>query len=652
MLYDEARLQAADTRHAVEIAPRIWWVGEILADDPFQCHVYLLEQGDQSVLFDPGSRLTFSGTLRKIQEVMPLSQIRYYVCHHPDPDIAAALPLVDALIDRPDAVLVTHSRGESLLRHYDLRMPFWLVDEHDWRLPLEDRELQFIFTPYAHFPGAFCTFDPQSRVLFSSDIFGGFTTQRTLVARDESHFETIRLFHEHYMPSRDILGYVLSQIDRFPVHSIAPQHGSIIPSRLVPILTEKLRNLECGIYLFARGNMDLQRLARLNETLREIAQTMLLYREFGEIAERLLELVQRNLPARRIDYYATLESGAVLMLSPETRFAGIVDDVPWDVRMILGLTLQEWIAAHATHPEFQNHTIYNATFCSRPGPEAAQASSIVTLPLFAPRDHRMAAAAVIRLDGALDITPEVEQVIEQLALPLQVAIEREVIYRTLDMERQKAYERSIRDPLTGLFTRFYMQDIMARYCALHDRDHRQGVGAVMLDIDHFKRVNDSFGHAAGDRVLQAIAALLLGMVREADVVVRYGGEEVVCFLVDGDATSTDAVAERLRESLANHTIALGDGQTLSVTASFGTARRVPHEPLDHLIHRADAALYLAKEGGRNRVVQSEPPSATQQAAWRGAAAAMVPLGSSRSSLTEGDADVPGYSAPPPPHAAA
>jgi diguanylate cyclase (GGDEF)-like protein len=650
MLYDEACLQAADTRHAVEIAPRIWWVGEVLADDPFQCHVYLLEQGDQSVLFDPGSHLTFSGTLRKIQEVMPLSQIRYYVYHHPDPDIAAALPLIDALIDRPDAVVVTHSRGKSLLRHYDLRMPFWLVDEHDWRLPLEDRELQFIFTPYAHFPGAFCTFDAQSRVLFSSDIFGGFTTQPTLVARDESHFENIRVFHEHYMPSRDILGYALSQIDRFPVHSIAPQHGSIIPPRLVPFLTEKLRNLECGIYLFARGDMDLQRLTRLNGTLREITQTMLLYHEFGEIAERLLELVQRNLPARRIDYYATLEGGAILMLSPETRFAGIVDDVPSDVRMILGLTLQEWITAHTTHPEFHNHTIYNATFCSRSGPEGAQAGSILTLPLFAPRDHRMTAAAVIRLEGALDITPEVEQVIEQLALPLQVAIAREVIYRTVDMERQNAYERSIRDPLTGLFTRLYMQDVMAGHCALHDRDHRQELAALMLDIDHFKRVNDRFGHAAGDRVLQAIATLLLGMVREADVVVRYGGEEIICFLVDGAAASTNAVAERLREALANQTIALGDGQTLSVTASIGIARRVPYEPLDHLIHRADEALYLAKEGGRNRVVQSERPSAIQQAAWRGAK--VVPLGSSRSSLTEGDAEAPGCSAPPPPPPAA
>jgi diguanylate cyclase (GGDEF)-like protein len=647
MLYDEARLQAADTHHAVEIAPRIWWVGEVLADDRFQCHVYLLDQGDQSVLFDPGSRLTFSGTLRKIQEVMPLNQIRYFVCHHPDPDITAALPLIDALIDRPDACVVTHSRGKSLLRHYDLRMPFWLVDEHDWRLPLEERELRFIFTPYAHFPGAFCTFDPQSRMLFSSDLFGGFTNQPTLVAQDESHFETIRLFHEHYMPSREILGYALSQIDRFPVHSVAPQHGSIIPQRLVPAITQQLRDLECGIYLVARGNMDLQRCSRLKQTLRDITQTMLLYREFGEIAERLLELIQHNLPARRIDYYGTLEGGAILMFSPENHFAGIVDEVPSEVRMILGLALPEWIAAHTSYPEFHNHTVYNATFCSRPVPEGAPAGSILTLPLFSPRDHRMAAAAVIHLDGALVITPEVEQFIEQLALPLQVAIEREVIYRTMDMERRKCYERSIRDPLTGLFTRLYMQDVITRQCALHDRDPSQGLAALMLDIDHFKRVNDRFGHAAGDLVLKAIATRLLEMVREADVVVRYGGEEILCFLVDAAAASMNAVAERLRQALANHTIALDDGQTLSVTASIGLARRVPHEPLDHFIRRADEALYLAKEGGRNRVVPSEPPSATQQAAWREAAAAAISSSPSRSPLTEEAAGAPGHSAPPP-----
>lgn len=80
--------------------------------------------GDQSVLFDPGSHLTFAGTLRKIEEVIPFTKIGYFVC-----------------------------------------LPFWLVEQHDWRLQLLDRELRFVFTPYAHFPGAICSFDPSTRAL-------------------------------------------------------------------------------------------------------------------------------------------------------------------------------------------------------------------------------------------------------------------------------------------------------------------------------------------------------------------------------------------------------------------------------------------------------------------------------------------------------
>ncbi|MBL8250432.1 MAG: diguanylate cyclase, partial [Candidatus Competibacter sp.] len=132
-------IERADTDHAVEIADRIWWVGHRLKNDVFQCHVYLIEQGDQSVLLDPGSVLTFRQTLRKIEEVTPFSNIRYFVCHHQDPDITGALPLIDQLIDREDAVLVTHWRAQMLIKHYGIRLPFWLVDANEWKLALPDR---------------------------------------------------------------------------------------------------------------------------------------------------------------------------------------------------------------------------------------------------------------------------------------------------------------------------------------------------------------------------------------------------------------------------------------------------------------------------------------------------------------------------------
>ncbi len=593
-----SHLAGADTDHALEIAPRVWWVGHVLEDDIFQCHVYLIEQGDQSILFDPGSRLTFPGTLRKIEEVVPFNHIRYFVCHHQDPDIAAVLPLIDDMIERDDAVVVTHSRTSALLKHYGLALPFWLVEEHDWRLALEDRELRFIFTPYAHFPGAIATFDPSTGVLFSSDLFGGFTERPTLVARDESHFEAMRPFHEHYMPSRDILDYALGQFAHYPVRVIAAQHGSIIPERLVPFLTEKLRHLDCGIYLFAQENTDIRKLSRLNQTLREITRAMLLYRDFRDIADQLLRVVQNNLPTDRIDYYARLEDGESLTLSHETRFSGHPMEVPPDIARILGRTRADWRSAHANDASFATHRLHGDAFCSRPDGDGGMA---LTLPLFSPTDQRLDAAAVIHLSHPIEITPDEVRVIQQLAMPLQVALEREVIYRTIEAERARAYQRSIRDPLTGLFNRVYMQDALTRHCTIHDRDDTAPVAAAMLDLDHFKRVNDNHGHAAGDAVLRQAAQLLRDNVRESDVPVRFGGEEFILFLVGASAFGAAEHAERVRRAIERHPFELADGLRLDVTASIGVAVRERHEPLDALIRRADEALYMAKEAGRNRV---------------------------------------------------
>lgn len=107
-------------------------------------------------------------------------------------------------------------------------MPFWLVEEHDWTLPLEDRRLQFVLTPYLHFPGAFTTFDHGTHTLFSSDLFGGFTSEPQLFAKDESYFEQIRAFHEHYMPSHEILMHGLLRLRELPLKQ--PLHLSTAAS--------------------------------------------------------------------------------------------------------------------------------------------------------------------------------------------------------------------------------------------------------------------------------------------------------------------------------------------------------------------------------------------------------------------------------------
>lgn len=139
-----------DPERPFRLAEGVWWVGHYLADDPFQCHAYLIENGDQSVLIDPGSKLTFQHVLGKVEDVLPFTRIRYFICHHQDPDITSTLPLIDQLVSRKDAVIISHWRAIALLKHYGLDLPFWCVEQNGWHLNAGGRRLKFILTPYLH----------------------------------------------------------------------------------------------------------------------------------------------------------------------------------------------------------------------------------------------------------------------------------------------------------------------------------------------------------------------------------------------------------------------------------------------------------------------------------------------------------------------
>jgi len=265
---------SADLAEPVELAPHVWWVGSLIPGDEFQCHVYLIEQGDQSVLIDPGSALVVDEVIRKVDAVVGLDQVRWLVCSHADPDIIGALPALIAHGLHPEAAIVTHWRDKALLVHSDIPLPYWLIEEHDWQLPLVDRALQFVFTPYVHFAGSFCSFDEPSGTLFSSDLFGGFTDDTSLFASSVDYFDAMRPFHEHYMPSREILAHAVEQLRERPIRMIAPQHGQIIPADLVEPIMDRLAQLECGIYLLARDDPGLQFLLAVNRTVRDVVDTL------------------------------------------------------------------------------------------------------------------------------------------------------------------------------------------------------------------------------------------------------------------------------------------------------------------------------------------------------------------------------------------
>ena len=224
----------------------------------------------------------------------------------------------------------------------------------------------------------------------------------------------------------------------------------------------------------------------------------------------------------------------------------------------------------------------------------------IRIPLFSAHGKTFIGIAGLNVGDDFEPSAEVDDVMHKISVPVSVAIEREMINRMLDSERQDMYERSIRDPLTNLFTRRYLDDSARRLIEVHQRNHDAGFSLLMIDIDHFKSVNDTYGPAAGDEVLQAVAGVLQAHCRRADFAVRFGGEEFTVLMPLTDPASAAVMAERLRsdvESLRPQT----DVGIIDVTISIGVATHRPAESLAGSVRKADEALYEAKESGRNRI---------------------------------------------------
>jgi diguanylate cyclase (GGDEF)-like protein len=169
------------------------------------------------------------------------------------------------------------------------------------------------------------------------------------------------------------------------------------------------------------------------------------------------------------------------------------------------------------------------------------------------------------------------------------------------------YEKATIDTLTRVYVR---RHFMQRLEVLIRNAHHQNepLSLVMIDLDHFKAVNDTYGHQAGDAVLKALGRLLKRTVRHDQVVARYGGEEFAVILPGVEREVAARVAERIRASIEEHEFKAGEGLTLRKTASLGVATLSPGESREQLIARADEAMYAAKQGGRNRVVVAPAPA--------------------------------------------
>lgn len=190
------------------------------------------------------------------------------------------------------------------------------------------------------------------------------------------------------------------------------------------------------------------------------------------------------------------------------------------------------------------------------------------------------------------------------ATPDQVAVMQDLARLVID--ELELRQMATTDELTGALTRRAFMANAAQAIARADR-YDEPLSVITFDIDHFKHVNDSHGHATGDEVLRRVALCCRAELRSFDEFGRLGGEEFAIILPEQHARGASKAAERIRKRIAGLQVP-GRAGALRVTASFGVAERAPHTSVAELLAEADAALYLAKESGRNQTITAPPPA--------------------------------------------
>jgi diguanylate cyclase (GGDEF)-like protein len=319
----------------------------------------------------------------------------------------------------------------------------------------------------------------------------------------------------------------------------------------------------------------------LAETLRQAMADLVAVLDPAEVTARLTATVARVLPVHSVVLVHRPETGgpATIAAVHPAAPAGTTLDLPQDA--VLGDLLSTVEPQHATC-EQQTAPL--------PGLLGPDITAWLAIPMTARGHHRGLLIAATTGQPYTDAEVEIAAALTGQGM---AALDNALLFQQVTALAQN-------DPLTGLFNRRRFTDL-AGHTLAEDRP----TAALMIDIDHFKKVNDTHGHGVGDQVIQTVAQRLASQLRAGDIICRYGGEEFAVLLADTPAEQAKHIAERLHAAVTHQPVPTDAGD-LTVTVSVGLARTTTSHgrELHVLLNRADAALYQAKGNGRNQVAQN------------------------------------------------
>ncbi len=570
-----------DLDKPIEIAPQTYWVGSNQENQGLGCNPYLLVDHDgQGVLFDPGSKLDYAAVSQKVREILPLEDISTIILSHQDPDLASAVPLFEEAGFQGQIAL--HWRTAMLVQYYGISSPYYRVNENRFRLSLSgDRTLQFLSAPYLHFPGAVMTYDPETKTLFSGDLFGALGSGRQLYADAAVYPEGMRAFHEHYMPSRRILRSAMNKLLPLDIQLIAPQHGSII-NQSIPQYIDTLRRLECGTLLAdtPAGEPNTPSAAPADPREEDYP------RHCGRIADRINSLFPHP-------DWSSLLADTSLQYIPAQGASGPKET---------SVTSTDLRGADLWDTFFSLlHSRRGAPWLSAVEPLVRQLCSRYNLPL--PGIYQ-SLYVELEMDKE-NLSRENREMADQLR-------------RQQDRE-EKTEKEILTCPITGLRNERYFRSYI-----LEDLQTAPSAAAFLfLSLDHLSRLNLDHGKEEGDRALASLAYLAETLRPETAQLFKLKGPQILLYLPEADQEQARRLGEKLRTQTEESSLFLTPvtiSLALVLSSENGSFdpldpadRPSPQQQLSRILSLGLARLNEAHRRGGNTVFLPAEEKDTDQA---------------------------------------
>ena len=535
------------TTRTEEIAAGIYWVGGCAQDGGLHCNPYLIVDGDEGVLIDPGSVLDFEDVYENVCSIISLEKIKYVILHHQDPDFCSAVPLFEKAGAKFE--IVTHWRTQTLVKYYGIQSNYYIINENEFKLTLASgRTLGFVLTPYLHFPGAFTSYDYQSRILFSSDLFGAFSYEWSLYAKGD-YIEKMKTFHEHYMPANSIIRPVMELFLGIEINMIAPQHGSIIKENIIAHIKE-LRDLECGTLL----NPIKRDLAKSGGYM-AICSTVL--KRLGSIfnQESVRELVA--------DLDLTLDDNLNI-----TDY-NVTGDVLWNMifERILARKGTTWLMV------------------IEPLTETLAKEYDIPMP-------EVFSSHIKKAEEEASSLNEQNRMLKEINNRLEISI-------------QESQNKLIRCDITGLYNfSFFKNYLASEINSILIDSSGQNPGLIIISLDNIERIEYLYGHDEVEEIQRNVVFLLESLKTGNEIFFKLQGVVFACYLPQTSKEAAQAFAEKIR-----NTIAASEKFIEKITASIGLAllseihatAEHSENPAEGFYNVAAMRARIARNMGRNIV---------------------------------------------------